>query len=217
MPTTRFLLLLAVLVCAGASCSPQLIYSLAPVDVKYMRVIDEMPAGADLDQWVYVPGIELPKGPVIYDCGPETLTAVFQYWGQPMTIDEVAQETYVVKNKGTLSIDLMLFSRRKGFAAEIRKGTLLGIQKALLKGIPPLIMLDVATLPVYNMKVADPKSKYHFLVVTGYNDTTQEVMCELYEGQKVLIHYRFLRKAWDKTGNFLLLVAPPKRFEMLKG
>ncbi len=189
-------------------CATQMV--LSKIAKQYMQVIDAMPEGEAAVGLVYIPGIVLPKGTVIYDCGPETLTAVFTHWGKPLSIEEVAKETYRVKDKGTLSIDLMLFSRRRGFHAEMQRGSLLGLQKAILKGIPPIIMLDVATLPIYNIKFADPKSKFHFLAVTGYNDNTEEIMCELYEGQKVLIHYRYLRKAWEKAGFFMLLVSPPE-------
>ena len=112
----------------------------AAVAKHYMKVIDGQPVGEDAVGWVYVPGVALTKGNVIYDCGPETLTAVFHFWDRPLTIDEVAAETYRVKDKGTLSIDLALYSRRKGMAARMSRGNLEAIQQAILKGTPPIIM-----------------------------------------------------------------------------
>ncbi|MBI3267747.1 MAG: C39 family peptidase [Planctomycetes bacterium] len=177
----------------------------------YQRGVAALPEDPEKAGFVYVRGATLPRGKTLYDCGPESLTAILQFWGKTCSVEEVAEKTFFKDKQGTLSLDLPLFARSKGLFAEIVRGTLERVRLYIDRGIPLILMIDVATLPLYNPGIADPHSLWHFIVVTGYNDDAREVVCELYGGQKMLISYPYLLKSWGKGGNYTLVIMPEER------
>ncbi|MBI5369057.1 MAG: C39 family peptidase [Planctomycetes bacterium] len=177
----------------------------------YQHGIAELPDDPVKAGFVYVKGAALPRGKTLYDCGPESLTAILQFWGKHCTVEEVAAKTYFKQKQGTLSLDLPIFARSKGLHAEILRGSLNRVRLHIDRGIPVILMIDVATLPIYSALISDPGSLWHFIVVTGYNDASHEVVCEQYDGRKLLISYPYLEKSWAKGGHYLLAAMPEER------
>ncbi len=134
-----------------------------------------------------------------YQCGPAALANVLNYYGCRVTPDEIAEEIYNKRFKGTLSIDLTLFARRMGFNASAFKGSISDLKDYISKERPLIVFQDLGypLLPVR-----------HFSVVIGYDDAKGILV--LHSGKrsnKVISYERFLR-SWAKMDYWTLLILP---------
>src|SRR5262245_35430267 len=59
-----------------------------------------------------------------YYCGPSALAGLLTYYGHPTTQNEVAQDIFLPRHFGTLSMDLLLYSQAKGLDAKVVEGNL---------------------------------------------------------------------------------------------
>jgi ABC-type bacteriocin/lantibiotic exporter with double-glycine peptidase domain len=133
----------------------------------------------------------------MYQCGPASLAEIFHFWGKKIFPEEIASEIYSKSARGTLTLDMVLFPERNGFAARQFKGDISAIQKNIDAGYPLVVMVDLG-FSFYQ--------KNHFLVIFGYNENG------LYghsgkEESKFLPIKSFL-KTWEKTNFWTLLITP---------
>lgn len=140
--------------------------------------------------------LTLPRGRVSADCGPEALAAILRYWGRPADVDEITARIYRSDLEGTLSTALPPAARERGLSAELLPGSVGRIRQAIEEEVPPLIMVEIR-----------PKL-FHFFPVVGFNDRTGVIVCEDYEGAKVLISYEKLEAAWKPAGFYYLELRP---------
>lgn len=172
------------------------------------QMVRELPPNPIEQGYILVPNVVLPEGKLRFDCGPEALTAVLNFYGDPISVEETTSAIYSAELRGTLSITLAPFARSRGFEAVVSRGTLQDIESNINAGIPTIIMVDVTSLPNGVISYFLPKGFHHFFLISGYNPSTQEVVCEYYEGKKHLIYYDNLKRAWEKDGFFMLTIRP---------
>jgi ABC-type bacteriocin/lantibiotic exporter with double-glycine peptidase domain len=136
-----------------------------------------------------------------YQCGPAAaaLASVLNYYGCQVTPGEIAEAIYKKRLKGTLSIDLTLFARRRGFNARTFKGSISDLKGHISKDRPLIVFQDLG-YPLLPIR--------HFSVVIGYDDA--EGILVLHSGKrrnKVVSYERFLR-SWAEMDYWTLLVLP---------
>src|SRR5690349_14995906 len=83
-------------------------------------------------------------------CGPATLAGVLSFWGKPVQFDQLREEMYVKKLRGTLPMDLMLTAKEHGLKTEMVRGNLDTLRTELQAGRPVVVMLNsgLAIAPV---------------------------------------------------------------------
>ncbi|NIW44576.1 MAG: hypothetical protein GWN30_07355, partial [Gammaproteobacteria bacterium] len=52
-----------------------------------------------------------------YQCGPASLAGVLNYYGDHVGPDEIAEAIYRENIRGTVSLDMVLYVRKRGFAS----------------------------------------------------------------------------------------------------
>ncbi len=135
-----------------------------------------------------------------YQCGPASLAGVLNYWGVPVTPDDIADEIYSKSAKGTLDIDMVLYAQKKGLDAIQYKGSIEDIKKNLDSAYPIIVLVDYGFF-FYQVN--------HFMVVIGYNQDGVIVNSGK-EREKFISEKDFL-KAWEKTHFWTLLIKPRQR------
>lgn len=132
-------------------------------------------------------------------CGPASLTSVLKYWREETTVEEVTRAVYLPELNGALGIDLTHFARKKGMRAESYAGSLPDIKDHLLRGIPLIAFLNLGgrVFPVG-----------HFVVVTGLDETREEVIVHSGSEANKPIPYQTFIAAWEKTNYWTLQVLP---------
>ena len=133
----------------------------------------------------------------MYQCGPASLAEVFNFWGKKISPEEIASEIYSQSARGTLTLDMVLFSQRKGFAARQFKGDLKAIQKNIDSGYPLVAMVDLG-FSFFEQS--------HFLVILGYNE--DGLFMHSGREESKFISLTTFMKTWEKTGFWTLLITP---------
>jgi ABC-type bacteriocin/lantibiotic exporter with double-glycine peptidase domain len=131
-----------------------------------------------------------------YQCGPAALASVLNFYGDPATVEEIADAVYRDGSvRGTLSLDLVLYARSRGLDAAWNSATLQELLHWLDHGMPLIVMLDQGFSVV---------SKHHFLVVVGFGPAGLLI----HDGKKAyatLPWSKFIGP-WERTGNWTLKV-----------
>jgi predicted double-glycine peptidase len=127
-------------------------------------------------------------------CGPASLTAVLDYHGLDLTLEETAEAIFRKDIRGAIGLDLALFARAKGFEAVWATDRPALLIEEIEAGRPLLVMLD------YGFSVA---SRRHFTVVTGFSQDG----VSLYNGENPT--WESFLSLWKKTGYWNLKIVPP--------
>lgn len=132
-----------------------------------------------------------------YQCGPASLAGVLNYHGDTVTPAEIAEAIYRQKIRGTVSLDMVLYARQRGFASKWYEGSTADIVRAVDSGSPLVVMIDLG----FSLARA-----YHFMVITGYS--SQGVVANTGTTPQKLISWEKFMAQWEKTHNWTLLITP---------
>ncbi len=136
-----------------------------------------------------------------YYCGPASLASIINYWGGNVTQDEVGERVFRKGLRGSLSIDLLIYAREKGFDADVIKGDIDSLKHEIAKDHPVLVFLNLGfkLLP-----------RWHYLVVYGYDDRKGEVITHSGITEVKRFRYRDFMKKWSATDYWGLVITPHK-------
>lgn len=130
-------------------------------------------------------------------CGPASLAAVLNFHGVIVSPAEVGEQVFRSNLGGTVTLDMMLYVKRRGLKARMLKGTMGDITRAVDRGAPPIVMIDLGFALA---------SKNHYIVVTGYSPGGIMVNSGLQEGK--VIDWPVFMEQWKKAGFWTLIVEP---------
>jgi predicted double-glycine peptidase len=102
------------------------------------------------------------------DCGAAALSAVFAYWGRPITPQVIERELGPGKNGGIYARDLGRYAKRHGFSAFAFSGTLADLAHELAASRPVI----VGTVK----RLSDGRGLAHYEVVLGYHPERRLVL-----------------------------------------
>ncbi len=132
-----------------------------------------------------------------YQCGPASLASVLNYWGVNVTPDNIAKEIFSESARGTLNIDMILYTQRMGLDATQYRGSIEDLKKNIESGYPLIVLVDYG-FSLYQVN--------HFMVVVGYNENGVIVNSGRDKGK--FISEKDFIKAWDRTKYWTLLIKP---------
>jgi ABC-type bacteriocin/lantibiotic exporter with double-glycine peptidase domain len=132
-------------------------------------------------------------------CGPASLSGVLNFWGTKVSPEEIAREIYSPSARGTLTIDMVLYAERKGFAARQYKGDMEDIRKNVDAGRPLIVLVD------YGFSVYE---KNHFMVVVGYNE--DGLLVNSGKEREKFIPVKDFLAPWKEAEFWTLLITPKK-------
>ncbi len=128
-------------------------------------------------------------------CGPAALAMLANYYGHPVTQDEIAQAIYLPAIHGTLTTELADYARRFHLFVRQYRGSPDDLRQKLAAGIPLIALGHLG-------------DHWHYFVV-------------LYDGDPLIVHtdiraFQPMRREdflrwWDRADHWTLLVCPPDR------
>lgn len=132
-------------------------------------------------------------------CGPASMASVFQFYGQDIDQDEIAEEIYIPELSGALISDMENYARQHGYKVESVNGSIETLKDHINKNNPAILLVDKG-----KWKVSVP----HYYVAYGYNDEKRTIVLHTgyKEGQE--ISYDKLDSEWGKMNNLMLVVTP---------
>jgi ABC-type bacteriocin/lantibiotic exporter with double-glycine peptidase domain len=134
-----------------------------------------------------------------YQCGPASLAAVLNFWGQNDSPEQIAQAIYLPRLKGSLSLDLWRYASDKGYDARMQEGSLEKLQAHLARKQPVIAFLNLG-LTFFPIG--------HFLVVVGLDPKQQVVIAYSGTEKDKRIPYREFLSDWKKTRYWSLVITP---------
>lgn len=151
-------------------------------------------------------GIVLRDVPVVRqttpsNCGAASLSMVLQYWGTPLTIDEIASELPPSPADGSFKAgDLRDFARAHGLKAFVVAGSVEDLRKQLEKKRPVLVGIVKRT----GLNRGLP----HYVVVVGYDEKKGRILLlDPAEGWREHRVGGFLEE-WEASGRVALVAFP---------
>ncbi|MBW2338773.1 MAG: C39 family peptidase [Deltaproteobacteria bacterium] len=130
-----------------------------------------------------------------FQCGPASLAEVLTFYGEDVTPDEVADAIFRKSIRGTVTIDMVLYARRKGFAARWYSGSADDIRRSVDRGVPLIVMVDLGFANISNN---------HYMVVVGYNP--DGVIVNSAKAREKLITWNYFLSRWDRTDRWTLRI-----------
>lgn len=129
-------------------------------------------------------------------CGPAALAMVANYYGHPVTQDEIAGTIYLPEIHGTLTSDLAAYAQRYGLWTRQYRGTRADLHQKLSAGVPMIVLGKLG-------------SRYHYFIVLDYRGDELIVHSDTRPNHRMR-EDDFLRW-WNRADRWTLLVCPPER------
>jgi predicted double-glycine peptidase len=132
-----------------------------------------------------------------FQCGPASLAGVLTFYGEDVTPNEVADAIFRKHIRGTVTLDMVLYARHKGFSAKWYSGSVDDIRRSVNEGVPLIIMVDFGLANISNN---------HYMVVVGYNP--DGVIVNSAKAREKLITWNHFLTRWDRTERWTLRIEP---------
>lgn len=132
-----------------------------------------------------------------FQCGPASLAAILNFWGIPITPEEIAKEVFSPTARGTLTLDMMEYPKRKGLTAITYKGSMEDLKTKIHSGYPLIVLVDLGFF-IYQQN--------HFMVVLGYEENG--VIAHSGKEPFKRIPLKRFMKTWSKTDFWTLWIHP---------
>jgi len=130
-----------------------------------------------------------------FQCGPASLAGVLTFYGEDVTPDEVADAIFRKSIRGTVTIDMVLYARQKGFTARWYSGSVDDVRRSVDKGVPLIVMVDLGFANISNN---------HYMVVVGYSP--EGVVVNSAKTREKLITWNHFLSRWDRTERWTLRI-----------
>lgn len=134
-----------------------------------------------------------------YQCGPASLAGVLNYYGDPVTPEQIAKAIVREDLGGATTLDMVLFARKRGHIAQWYSGDPQDLQRNLDAGSPLVVMIDLGWGPV---------SRNHFMVVVGYD--AAGVLVNSGETRHQRMDWEGFLRQWGKAQHWTLRIEPPQ-------
>ena len=132
---------------------------------------------------------------VSFQCGPASLAGVLNFFGEGVTPEEIADAIFRRDIRGTVTLDMVLYARKRGFFAEWYNGSVDDIRRSVDGRIPLIVMVDFGFARV---------SKNHFMVVVGYSP--EGVIANSGKIREKLIPWKAFLARWNRTKRWALRI-----------
>ena len=132
-------------------------------------------------------------------CGPSALTSLLNYYGFGYDIDEVTAAVFEEKINGTLLMDMLIYTKLKGFNAKVYNSGPLDLKARLKRKSPMILQLNLGS---------KEKPRGHYIVAIGFDDETGTLIAHSGLVQARIFPYEDIMRDWKKTGYSALLITP---------
>jgi len=130
-------------------------------------------------------------------CGPFALAALLQYMGMDADPEDLAQRLYSQGAGGTLTMDLYLEARRRGFDTKQLSGSEDLLTKELVDFNPVIVLFKYPGLR---------GTAGHFILVTGFSTEPRGFFLLWGDGKLSWMKLDRFHRLWSESGYWMLTV-----------
>jgi hypothetical protein len=156
--------------------------------------------------WRMVEGVAIPRVRGDSGCGSQALAGVMA--GDAAAAASLAEELPWHEH-GATPVDLLLEARRRGWTADVRRGSLESLAAEVEAGHPPLVMID-AGLEVRTLlsRIALPRVM-HWAVITGIAEDGGAVLLGATRRRHHVVDAAWFDERWSRSDRCLIVLRPP--------
>jgi hypothetical protein len=125
--------------------------------------------------------------------------------GDPVAEAEIAAAVLNEKVDATLSLDLLLYARARGFPADFEKGSLDVLLSTIAAGNPAILLLNLEPGVPWPLK---GRPLWHYVVAYGFSRSTQVILVHSGVGPKTIAFNR-LDALWKPGGFWMMHLGRP--------
>lgn len=138
-------------------------------------------------------------------CGPNALAMLLNASGDPITESDIAKAILNKKVNATLSLDLLLFARSRGFSADFERGTPGRLLMTLASGRPAILLLNLEPGVPWPLK---GRPMWHYVVAYGFSKSRNLLFVHSGVGPKA-ISLSKLEPLWKPGGYWMMYLSDP--------
>ncbi len=142
-----------------------------------------------------------------YQCGPASIAGVLNFYDDNVSPNEVAEAIFRKDIRGTVTLDMLLYARQKGFSATWYSGSADDIRRSVEEGVPLIVMVDLLGLARL--------SRNHYMVVVGYSP--EGIIANSGKAREKSISWRRFLTQWNRTGRWTLRIEPKSPVQIEEG
>src|SRR5580704_3197644 len=125
-------------------------------------------------------------------CGPAALAMLANYYGHPVTQDEIAGAIYLPDIGGTLTSELGDYARRFNLWVRQYRGSMDDLRQKLSVGVPLLVLGKFGEQP-------------HYFIILGWDNFRQIVTVHSDARPRLEMHVEDFQRYWERTGDWTML------------
>jgi tetratricopeptide (TPR) repeat protein len=131
-------------------------------------------------------------------CGPAALAMLANYYGHPVSQDEIAAAIYLPEIRGTLTADLAGYATQFNLWVRQYHGTQADLRQKLAADVPMIVLGRFGQL-------------WHYFVVLGFDDFDQTVIVHSDSRAQLKLSQDDFFRYWNSADRWTLLVCPPAK------
>lgn len=132
-----------------------------------------------------------------YQCGPASLAMVLNHAGDRVSPATIADSVFRKNIRGTVSLDMALYPRNRGFNSRFGAGTPQSLVQNVNDGRPIVVMINQGFSMV---------RKLHYMVIIGYSP--EGIVAHTGTERAKRIPWSEFLPQWEETGRWMLVVLP---------
>lgn len=135
-----------------------------------------------------------------YQCGPAALATLLGHAGVAIEPEQLVGDVYLPGRRGSLQVELIAATRRRGLVPYPVAADLPGLLGALREGRPVLVLQNLGTRhwPIW-----------HFAVAIGYDAGRDQLILRSGTTRRKLTDTRTFVRSWELAGFWGLVALPP--------
>lgn len=131
-------------------------------------------------------------------CGPAALAMLANYYGHPVSQDEIASAIYLPDIGGTLTSDLGDYGKRFNLWVRQYRGSLDDLHQKLAAGVPVLVLGRFG-------------EQSHYFVVLGWDAFRQVVTVHSDTRPRYEMRLEDFQRHWERAGYWTMVVCPTEK------
>lgn len=135
-----------------------------------------------------------------YQCGPAALASALNAAGVKVTPEQLAPQVYLPRRGGSIQVELMAATRRRGLIAYQIAPSLEALLREVAAGSPVVVLqnLSLSWMP-----------RWHYAVVVGYDLRAQTVLLRSGTARRLSVALATFEHTWKRSHHWGMLALPP--------